>query len=372
MKIEELTQAKVIDPKAALPAALNGVNQKVTVGQIIEASAAQVAPDIETIQDNQQQLAEYAGEYIDIVDDLIQSHTDLQKEVADNKKSAEHSTNEAQLTADIAIAEISDFRNYVLDSYGAMRLPSGDCQYPTMRKPLTPLLEAAGFVLNENTGFYELNGLTDITYEQALVIYNRTSGGATFSSLPNYLPFRAGGVPFPGVENSPRTTLHFCRDLSQSYKVSYIAGLEVLAAVDYPAEFTDEQKRAAALYCKGGDGGVTNCPHLREILDPIQLYYATPAYFTQNPELRTVKLFRKGSAGSCTIYLQDSPLLSFESLQYLVDNSAEGLGIITVVLHKDVYNNITGGGTYDEEHSIKDWEDLFDKATEKNISFTEA
>lgn len=238
------------------------------------------------------------------------------------------------------------------------------------RVPMKDLLLSAGFVYNERTGFYELNGLTDITYEQALVIYTRTSGITEFSSLTNNYPFAGGGAMLATAENSPRTTLHFCRNISKSLAISYVAFLEVLALVDYPPEFEEATKRSAALKTAAGNGGVKDCPHLREILDPINLY-TSGADFSNNPELRTVKLFRAGFAGSFPLNLSGCPKLSFESLQYLVVNSIPGMGATTVTLDPVVYNKITGCGTYDEEHDMNEWLSLLDKATAKGITFTE-
>lgn len=72
------------------------------------------------------------------------------------------------------------------------------------------LYVAAGAVYNEQTGFYELNGLTDITEEQMRNIYVYTSGAINqndltgkFSNLPirTNLPFKANSGSYFGDAN---------------------------------------------------------------------------------------------------------------------------------------------------------------------------
>lgn len=58
----------------------------------------------------------------------------------------------------------------------------------TPRKPtrtaLTPLYEAAGAKFNDETGYYELNGLVDITEEEMNTIYTETNHFMTDADMP--------------------------------------------------------------------------------------------------------------------------------------------------------------------------------------------
>ena len=65
-----------------------------------------------------------------------------------------------------------------------------------------------------------------------------------------------------------------------------------------------------------------------------------------------------------SISFSDSPLLSLESLQYLITN-AINTSAITVTVHADVYAKI-------QDETQADWHALIASAQEKNITFATA
>ena len=62
--------------------------------------------------------------------------------------------------------------------------------------------------------------------------------------------------------------------------------------------------------------------------------------------------------------IKDSPLISLESLQYLITNAAN-TSPITVTVHADVYAKI-------QDETNADWHALIASAQEKNITFATA
>ena len=106
-----------------------------------------------------------------------------------------------------------------------------------------------------------------------------------------------------------------------------------------------------------------NCSKLREIRGGIKFNSTIANYtlmFSKCALLETVKC--KGIIAS--ISFSDSPLLSLESLQYLITNAAN-TSPITVTVHADVYAKI-------QDETQTEWHALIASAQEKNITFATA
>lgn len=215
------------------------------------------------------------------------------------------------------------------------------------------LYVAAGAVYNQNTGFYELNGLTDITEEQMKVIYVHTNG---MDRLQSFIGSFAGGTF--------RTNLGFNRTRTQTNNrsVNFYDSfrdnkyLEVLR-VSY--QDTDVQR---SLIIENFGFAFYFCTKLRKIIGIIRLDKSSSvtSAFDQCLELQDVKLY-----GLLTnISFAYSPLISIESLQYLITNAAN-TSPITVTVHADVYAKIQDEGQVD-------WHALIETAAAKQITFATA
>ncbi|RGY21349.1 hypothetical protein DXA50_00400 [Butyricimonas virosa] len=215
------------------------------------------------------------------------------------------------------------------------------------------LYVAAGAVYNEQTGFYELNGLTDITEEQMKTIYLQTH------VMDKLQSFR--GV-FAGTKF--RTNLGFNRSLMQTNGRQF--------------QFYDsfrENRSLEVLRISYGDIDVSrsmivehlgyafySCVKLRKIIGIIRLdkSIGVTSAFDHCLELQDVKLY-----GLLTnISFAYSPLISLESLQYLITNAAN-TSPITVTVHADVYAKI-------QDETQTEWHALIASAQEKNITFATA
>lgn len=215
------------------------------------------------------------------------------------------------------------------------------------------LYVAAGAVYNEKTGFYELNGLTDITEEQMKVIYVHTNG---MDRLQSFIGSFAGGTfrTNLGFNHSRAQTNNRSVNFYDSFRENKY--LEVLR-VSY--QDTNVQR---SLIIENFGFAFYFCAKLRKIIGIIRLYKSSgvTSAFDQCLELQDVKLY-----GLLTnISFAYSPLISIESLQYLITNAAN-TSPITVTVHADVYAKI-------QDESQVDWHALIEAATAKQITFATA
>lgn len=209
------------------------------------------------------------------------------------------------------------------------------------------LYVAAGAVYNEQTGFYELNGLTDITEEQMREIYVKTM--PSFSLIDKTACFNNLRI---------RTNLPFVS--SSGYKMQYLHA--TFSNCSY-LEVAFLEKNATKFYGSQYSYAFRGCRSLKTILGNIVF----PSQSTS-----VVDMFRNCLALvnvninsiNTSISFSNSPLLSLESLQYLITNAAN-TSAITVTVHADVYAKI-------QDESQTEWHALIAAAQEKNITFATA
>jgi hypothetical protein len=219
------------------------------------------------------------------------------------------------------------------------------------------LYVAAGAVYNEQTGFYELNGLTDITEKQMREIYLQTHVMDKLSSYYNIF-----------ASSTFRTNLGFNMGITQtngrmvSFRESFFFNqkLEVLRlSFDNNINETRMIRTDDMFYAFYG------CKKLKRIISPIYVYDIKDKLyfdytFSQCILLETALLYKLRAS----ISFPDSPLLSLESLQYMITNAAN-TSPITVTVHADVYAKI-------QDESNADWHSLLSAAQEKQITFATA
>ena len=211
------------------------------------------------------------------------------------------------------------------------------------------LYVAAGAVYNEKTGFYELNGLTDITEEEMRTIYIQTHGAQRMYNRNNV---------FEGA-NTIRTNLRFRNNfpigLDGKFRCAFFncSVLEV-ACVSLSIIYADN---TAYMFDR--------CPKLKKIIGILDIRNITSdvnvvRMFYQCGLLEHVRI----SSLKVNISFAYSPLISLESLQYLITNAAN-TSPITVTVHADVYAKI-------QDESQVDWHALIEAATAKQITFATA
>lgn len=219
------------------------------------------------------------------------------------------------------------------------------------------LYVAAGAVYNRNTGFYELNGLTDITEEEMKTIYLQTHVMDKLSSYYNIF-----------ASSTFRTNLGFNMGITQtngrmvSFRESFFFNqkLEVLRL-----SFGNNINETRMIRTDDMFYAFYGCKKLKRIISPIYVYDIKDKLyfnytFSQCILLETALLYKL----SASISFPDSPLLSLESLQYLITNAAN-TSPITVTVHADVYDKIQDEGQVD-------WHALIETAAAKQITFATA
>lgn len=213
------------------------------------------------------------------------------------------------------------------------------------------LYVAAGAVYNQNTGFYELNGLTDITEEQMREIYVQTNPTKRVTDLCSVLNASSIRTNFPFLNRGGYKNI----DCYAAF--ANCTNLEVVA---FGARDSDNFFPSRIIYA------FINCIKLREIKSVLNV---TSLESHNNKFLNTFSACRALEKILIlnlkdNISFSNSPLLSLESLQYLITNAAN-TSPITVTVHADVYAKI-------QDETQTEWHALIETAAAKQITFATA
>lgn len=192
---------------------------------------------------------------------------------------------------------------------------------------LRDLYISAGAKYNERTGFYELNGLTDITEEQMRVIYEKTWGW--WLHLPSLNGFGTAlprtNIPCPDykiIAYASNINLHSIFAVSGNADNLEVLNLRALYA---PTVF-DEINIIDFNWAFQGD------KKIREVQGIINVKGAR-SDLSIGGNIETINI--KGLKVSIRLY--DSQRLSKESVLYMINNS-EATTAITIGLNKAVYD----------------------------------
>lgn len=192
---------------------------------------------------------------------------------------------------------------------------------------LRDLYISAGAKYNEQTGYYELNGLTDITEEEMRKIYLLY---ITNSSNAEYL------VSWMFYPNNFRTNIppHMTYATNIQNSISDNAVLEVLALSDYK------------LYIQGSVATAHGSfPKLRRVVgywvyagnNPSSFNFDYGQPFQNCPLLEEIRMEKINKSHTFAV----SPNLSKESVLYMITNanppSGAAVGSITITLHPTAY-----------------------------------
>ena len=187
---------------------------------------------------------------------------------------------------------------------------------------LRDLYISAGAKYNETTGFYELNGLTDITEEQMRVIYKYAGTPQTKAAFA-YSKARTN-LPMPGMYNGSVYGAMFygCSNL----EVAYLGNKRSSpTSYDAPLVYTE------------GNNCFYLCKKLKKIYGKIYQRNNWDLTFGECLALEEVRIAELHSS----IQLSWSPNLSKESVQYMITNakplSGAAVGSITITLYPTAY-----------------------------------
>lgn len=192
---------------------------------------------------------------------------------------------------------------------------------------LRDLYISAGAKYNETTGFYELNGLTDITEEQMRVIYEKTWGW--WLHLPSLNGF-GSALPRTNIPCPDYKIIVYASNISIRSIFSVSGNDDNLEVVNLRALYTptsfDEIKIVDFNYAFQGD------TKLREVQGIINVKEAR-SDLNIGGNIETINI--KGLKVNIRFY--NSQRLSKESVLYMINNS-EATTAITISLNKAVYD----------------------------------
>lgn len=195
---------------------------------------------------------------------------------------------------------------------------------------LRDLYISAGAVYNERTGFYELNGLTDITEEQMRIIYEKTWGW--WIALPTLNGFGDSSartnIPCPDYKRLHSQTN--CNFSSTFAVTGNVDNLEVLNfnPIRHPdRDFTKLSIRAMNWMCQSNTKPLT----IMGNLDVGNVPDNNSLNIGGNIKTITIKNLSKN------IKFYNSNVLSKESVLYMINNSA-ATSAITIGLQQAVYD----------------------------------
>lgn len=180
------------------------------------------------------------------------------------------------------------------------------------------LFEDAGAIYNEQTGLYELNGITDLTLKEMVYIYqwHRNNCSSDFNNRFFYANCRTL-FPLPDIIASNQ-------DWKATYMNTACEVIKITRGNRYLTVFrTDDMFR--------------DCRKLKQINTEISFFankanLGTTRMFSNCLVLEDVKL--KGLMTD--ISFAESPLLSNDTILYMVQNS-NATTTITVTLHPEAY-----------------------------------
>lgn len=202
--------------------------------------------------------------------------------------------------------------------------------YDTTSGTLRDLYISAGAKYNEATGFYELNGLTDITEEEMKVIYEKTWGW--WIGLPNLSGFGDSSartnIPCPDYKR-----LYYQTNCNLSSTFAVTGNLDNLEVLNFiPLRYSNESLirlsiRAMNWMCQGvakpltimGTFDVGNVPDNNSL--------------NIGGNIKTINI--KNLSKNIRFY--NSKVLSKESVLYMINNSA-ATSAITISLQQEVYD----------------------------------
>ena len=223
---------------------------------------------------------------------------------------------------------------------------------------------------NEDTGYFELNGLTDLTWDDALIIFELSA----YRDYPDYTTgdfhrginlktkgrFRTNLAPIQGGYLHKPTAYQI-----RTYMCSQLEVLNVMQRMPFnrPPFSTNTMvtnTNYIDLYYNGS---------LRKIMGVVGLDMSGAV--TNGYGLPMLEDLRLRNITRDYKYLYRAPKLNYASVKYMIENRG-GTNAITIWYHADVYNKILGtaadaayegtGGTKEE------WMALADLAASKNIT----
>lgn len=197
-------------------------------------------------------------------------------------------------------------------------------------------------IYNSQTGYFELNGVLDITYQEAIIIMLRYRYMyLTAAQLPHGCQKLKALLPIVNLLNNNI-------DIGEIFQNLIVKQLVIKSDIgDRPFDISV------------GYRAFRNCKQLEIIHGGFALHsnYNVSEMFKGCIALKEVRIYGLTSNFSFI----DSSLISYDSLNYIVQY-ASNTSPITITVHPDIYSKIS-------DETNEEWHQLIDLAANKNITF---
>lgn len=209
---------------------------------------------------------------------------------------------------------------------------------------------------NLTTKLFELNGLTDLTYDDAVQTYNGTA--LMRNSIDLSYTRNVGTV----IKGKYRTNLQSIFWRSTEIPISaYFSDMEVINIVPYNNDsgYVSTKILATGSKLRVAFGG---CPNLRKVIGVLNIELYSASALTGSYTMPLLQEIKISNLKYTTDFLEQAPKVDLPSFTHLVENSANTMPII-VKVHADIYAKLTDGANY------PDWANLVTIAQANNITF---
>ena len=247
---------------------------------------------------------------------------------------------------------------------GAINEIKSSVDVNSYKQYLRKVYEEYGAVYNDETGYWEYGDLKDMTEEDcflaAFYALEQIQGESTTSFILDRYKNPSARTYFTkitpkGSHNSTRLVLDSC--FAENNKLEYLK--------------LSNTPTSSFLYIENMQDMVRSSPKLRKIEDILTIYTSDniTRAFMGCSALKDVKI-RLMTGANANLSFENSPLISYESIKYLVDH-ARNTAAITITVHTTTYSYLTGAAQPAEEvgGTTEEWQALVTTAQGKQISF---
>lgn len=234
----------------------------------------------------------------------------------------------------------------------------------TSTAALHKVYESYGAVYNKSTGYWEYGDLKDMTEDDCFL--------AAFYALEHIQGEGTTSFILDRYRNTQARTFFTKIYPKGGYNATKLY-LSSCFAQNTNLEYLKLSTDSTSLHLRIQDivGAFRSSPKLKKIEDVLSIFPggSISNAFLYCYSLRDVKIRLIGNVNG-NISFQDSPLLSYESIKYLVDNAAN-TEAITVIVHPTTYSYLTGTAqpTAEVGGTTEEWQALVTTAQGKQVSF---
>lgn len=235
------------------------------------------------------------------------------------------------------------------------------------------LVEELGATFNETSGYFELNGLTDISYKEMKAIYRQTNRLVSTHNWDSAIFYYKDVRTNFGRMNTVINTGGSGSTMNQYYLGDMLRGSNV-EVLSLSPKYNGVNSKSTVLftYIKDIYELASSCYYLKKIVGTIYIYNSLAQSFFADvfyhayslEEFYIMKLYRNLS-------FEHSSKLKFDCVQFLVDNANNGTTAITITLHPTTYATCQADTT-EYTYSGQTYTGIISYAAARNITIQSA